>query len=81
MNANLTAALALASEGIYVFPASATWNQAAGKLDKKPLIVGWQQAASIDPKLIEQWWSNFPEAIVGIELGRSNLLNSPKASS
>jgi hypothetical protein len=52
--ANKTAALALAASGFPVFPAIVTWNEAAGKLDKKPAITGWQISATMDPKQIRE---------------------------
>jgi hypothetical protein len=70
---NLAAALEVAAQNIYVFPALAAWNDATKKLDKKPAISGWQDAATTDPAQIRAWWTTFPAAIPGIELGRSNL--------
>jgi len=72
-DANLRAALETAAAGGFVFPAIVTWNEAAKKLEKRPAIGGWREAASIDPEQIKKWWSTFPEAVPGIELGRSNL--------
>jgi Bifunctional DNA primase/polymerase, N-terminal len=73
MSESLTAALELAAQGIYVFPALATFNEKANKLDKKPAINDWQAQATTDANQIRNWWSTFPDAIPGIELGRSNL--------
>jgi Bifunctional DNA primase/polymerase, N-terminal len=70
---NLDVALELASAGIFVFPAIAQWNENAGKLDKKPAIKGWREAATTDPEKIQELWRIFPAAVVGIELGRSGL--------
>src|SRR5215470_7826258 len=70
---NLRAALELAAAGVFVFPALVTWNDAAKKLDKRPAIVGWQEAATTDLKQIRKWWGAHRDAVPGIELGRSNL--------
>jgi hypothetical protein len=70
---NLTAALNLAAQGIYVFPALAAWNNENKKLDKKPAISEWKERATTDASQIRAWWNNFPAAIPGIQLGRSNL--------
>jgi hypothetical protein len=73
MSENLGAALETAAAGGFVFPAIVTWNDATKKLDKRPAISGWREAASTDPNQIKKWWATFPEAVPGIELGRSGL--------
>src|SRR5262249_35725305 len=70
---NLRIALETAAAGGFVFPAIVTWNNATKKLDKRPAISGWREAASKDPEQIKKFWANFKEAVPGIELGRSNL--------
>ena len=70
---NRAVALELAAAGVFVFPAIVAWNEAAKKLDKRPAISGWREAATTDPEQIKKWWSTFTEAVPGIELGRSNL--------
>jgi hypothetical protein len=72
--ANLYAAITLAAAGIFVFPARATFNKGTGRWDKQPLVVGWQDKATADQGRIEQWWRINPDAIPGIELGRSGLI-------
>jgi Protein of unknown function (DUF3631)/Bifunctional DNA primase/polymerase, N-terminal len=72
-DANLRAALETAAAGGFVFPAIVTWNAASKRLDKRPAISGWREAATNNPEQIKKWWSTFPEAVPGIELGRSNL--------
>src|SRR5262245_45861210 len=72
MNANLVAALDNAAHS-YVFPALAAWNEKTQKLDKKPAISEWRAKATKDPAQIKEWWTAFPTAIPGIELGRSGL--------
>ena len=73
MTQNLSTALALAEAGVHVFPAIVVWNDATQKLDKRPAISGWREAASTDPQQIARWWATFPAAVPGIELGRSGL--------
>ena len=70
---NLRAALEVAAQGVYVFPALATYNEKTRKLDKKPAIADWQMRATTDSAQLRDWWTSFPAAIPGIELGRSSL--------
>jgi hypothetical protein len=65
INANLEAALALAAAGIRIFPAGA---------DKRPLISGWQEAATSDRDIIEDWWRRAPYALPAIPCGPNNLI-------
>jgi hypothetical protein len=71
---NLSAAIELARAGIAVFPARISLNSLSGKWQKKPLISGWQRAATTDPKQIRSWWRRFPDAVAGIELGQAGLI-------
>src|SRR5262245_51036555 len=64
-NPNLTAALSLASAGLPVFPVG---------LDKRPLLVGWQEKASTDDEQIRQWWGSYPTALPAIVVGRAGLV-------
>jgi hypothetical protein len=61
---NLTAALALASAGIKIFPAGA---------DKRPLLKGWQDTATSDADTIRTWWDH-AAALPAIPCGQNNLL-------
>jgi hypothetical protein len=63
--ANLTAALSLAATGLPVFPAGP---------DKRPLLVGWQEKASIEEEQIRSWWSTHPAALPAIIVGRAGLI-------
>jgi hypothetical protein len=60
--ANLHYALHCAKLGLYVFPCGA---------DKKPLVK-WRALSTIDHEQIKQQWANHPDAIPGIDLGKSN---------
>ena len=46
---NLSAALALATAGVKIFPAGA---------DKRPLLKGWQEAATCNADQINTWWEH-----------------------
>jgi hypothetical protein len=70
---NLDVALSLAAAEIPIFPVT-VFRDATGKWKKKPAIKGWQKAACDDPDQIRRWWTEFPEAIPGIELGRAGLI-------
>jgi len=70
---NLRVALETAAAGGFAFPAIVTWNESTKKLDKRPAISGWREAATRNPEQIKQWWTTFPDAVPGVELGRSNL--------
>lgn len=39
---------------------------------KKPLITGWPQAACKDELTVQNWWEQFPTAMVGAVTGRSS---------
>jgi Bifunctional DNA primase/polymerase, N-terminal len=70
---NLNVACDLARAGMFVFPAIISWNDEKQKLDKQPAIKGWRDAATTDLAQFERWWHGFPDAVPGIELGRSRL--------
>ncbi|KRQ94455.1 DUF3987 domain-containing protein [Bradyrhizobium valentinum] len=61
---NITAALALASAGIKIFPAGA---------DKRPLVKGWQEAATCNVDQINRWWDG-AAALPAIPCGQNNLV-------
>src|SRR5262249_50545487 len=58
---------------VLIFPALVAWNDTTKKLDKKPAITGWREAATTDPGQLQRWWNAYPRAVPGVELGRSNL--------
>jgi hypothetical protein len=70
---NLDVALALAAAGIAIFPAK-VFQDAIGKWKKRPAVKGWQNTASCDPDQIRRWWSEFQDAVPGIELGQAGLV-------
>lgn len=70
---NLRVARELAGAAMFIFPAVISWNEQTKKLDKRPAITGWRDAATTDPAQLAKWWNDFPDAVPGIELGRSRL--------
>ena len=63
-DANLAAALALASAGIKIFPAGA---------DKRPLLKKWQDTATTNADTIRTWWDH-AHALPAIPCGVNRLL-------
>lgn len=59
------AALAYAAQGIPVFPC---------RPDKKPRVTGGFKAATTDPKAISTWWTNWPDALIGMPTGEPSGL-------
>jgi hypothetical protein len=53
----LEAALFAANLGFPVFPCNPK--------DKKPLITGWPERATQDEEAIQDWWTRYPDAMVG----------------
>ena len=67
MKSNIAKALELSSKfGWQIFPAKPH--------DKSPFISGWQYRASADPIEIEQMFTPFPEAMIGLPTGPINGL-------
>jgi hypothetical protein len=69
---HLKVALDHAAAVIPVFPVSVIQGP-DGRWKKRPAIKGWKDAATTDPDQIRNWWSEFPEAVPGIELGRAGV--------
>lgn len=67
MTTMLDAALGLAERGLAVFPITPG--------EKKPPLIGaWEQDASKDPDQVRRWWSQWPDANIGICCGLSDLV-------
>lgn len=64
MAAMLDAALEYAARGFHVFPCKPK--------GKKPMVPGGCNAATIDVQKIRQWWSQWPEANIGIATGKKS---------
>ena len=60
------AALAHAKNGFYIIPLVQN--------SKKPLISDWQNRATTNPLQIDSWWSEHPNANIGIACEVSNLI-------
>ncbi|MEQ9811698.1 MAG: VapE family protein, partial [Azospirillaceae bacterium] len=58
-------ALAYAAQGIPVFPC---WP------DKKPRVTGGFKAATTDPAMIDTWWKDWPDAMIGMPTGEPSRL-------
>jgi putative DNA primase/helicase len=65
-NSILTAALGYAKRGWYVFPCRPE--------DKRPLTEHGFKNASLDEGQIREWWTRHPEALIGVDCGRSGLV-------
>lgn len=65
---NLSAALALAAQGIAVFPFRLV-PQPGKDPQKKPCITKFKERATTDPDQIEAWWRKWPDAMPGIPTG------------
>lgn len=63
-NVNLEAALGLASKGFAVFPCNAN-KTPKGK---------WREQSTTDEATIWAWWAQYPDAVPGLDCGKSSLL-------
>src|SRR5215469_3805189 len=61
---NLEAALRYAARGWPVFPCQ--WQ---GEGRKRPLIERGLHAATIDSAIVTNWWTRWPEALIGLPTG------------
>lgn len=61
-----------AEAGIAIFPVR-LFRQGE-RLRKEPYIKQWQHRATADPRMVEGWWRQFPEALVGIPLAKCGLV-------
>ena len=62
---NLSAALALGSSGVRIFPAGP---------DKRPLFKQWQENSAAERDVISEWWRRMPWALPAIPCGPNGLL-------
>jgi hypothetical protein len=63
---NAEAALRLAAAGLHVFPCGP---------DKKPLGgIRWRDESSCDLEIVSAWWERWPDAVVGIDVGKARLV-------
>lgn len=71
MNARLEDALSHAAFGLYVFPCK-PYDHPTGP--KAPYTNHGLNEATVDPSVIRSWWEQWPDALVGINCGRSGLV-------
>lgn len=69
-NQNFTIALQLASDGFCVFPC----HSGGGKAKQPMPFIKWRDASTCDEKQIRAWWRKWPDAAVGLDLAKSNLV-------
>ena len=70
VGANLDTALALAGAGLSVFPCHAGGDKA-----KQPMpFIKWRDASTTSQSQIRQWWQKWPDAAIGLDLGKCGLL-------
>jgi len=65
-----------ANAGIAVFPCRSRDTMSNGKLlkAKTPLVESWPRDSSSDPAVVEKMWEKYPDALIAIDCGKSNLL-------
>jgi hypothetical protein len=69
---NVFLAKRLAAAEIPVFPCD--WRlKPDGKISKAPLVK-WRDASTTDEPTIRAWWKQYPQALVGIDLGKAGLV-------
>lgn len=67
---NREIALALAAQGIAVFPC-----RAGGEHAKQPMPgVFWRSTSTTDRDQIDRWWTRWPEAAPGVDLAKAGFL-------
>jgi hypothetical protein len=69
-------ALDLAARGAYVFPCQEYRTTPEGEPDdrKKPKPgIFWGRASTRDPAQIERWWTRWPDALIGLDLGKMGI--------
>lgn len=73
---NLEYALQLAKAGWVVlpcYPMNSGFTADGRKLDKSPLVSGWQHfTRGQDPALITNWWRQWPGAMIGVVCGAAS---------
>ncbi|WP_309086417.1 bifunctional DNA primase/polymerase [Chelativorans sp.] len=70
LSSNLDTALRLARAGFAVFPC-----HSGGSKAKQPMpFIKWRDASTTAEPQILQWWKKWPEAAIGLDLAKSNLL-------
>jgi hypothetical protein len=65
-------ALAFGEHGVAVFPVRL--HRLGEHWRKRPHIREWAQRATADRAVIRGWWHEWPDAVVGVPLGRCDLV-------
>jgi Bifunctional DNA primase/polymerase, N-terminal len=65
----LESALQFAAHNVPIFPVRLRWD--GTRWLKEPHIKQWQHRASADPRQVEEWWWQWPNALPGIALART----------
>jgi hypothetical protein len=71
---NFGVAVRLAEAGIHVFPCD--WRPKPAdpeKLSKKPMLDGWREKSTTDTIELVEWWTRWPNALVGIDCAKAGL--------
>lgn len=63
----------LIKAGFYVFPCH-SGDTATGRSKSPMPFLKWKEAASNDANTITAWWNKWPDAAVGLHLGKSGLI-------
>jgi hypothetical protein len=66
-------ALKYAEAGIPIFPVSGTARKPDGKLAKSPLVK-WRDQSTTDTQTIIDWWRQWPDALIGIDMDKAGLV-------
>jgi len=67
---NLETALKLSLAGYSIFPC-----QSGGEGVKRPMKnIKWSSASTTDQEQIKRWWARWPDAAIGLDLAKSNLI-------
>ena len=75
LTGNLAVAVRLADAGLFVFPCDPSPRRDnPGKISKAPLTEHGFHDSSDDPLTVIEWWTKWPKALVGIDMGKSELV-------
>lgn len=67
---NLSTALRLGAAGFSIFPC-----QSGGPKVKQPMpFIKWHDVSTSSEHQIRQWWAKWPDAAIGLDVGKSGLL-------
>jgi putative DNA primase/helicase len=64
------AALAYVQRGVAIFPCDPVPPEIDKDRSKSPLTPGGFYNATVDPAIVERWWTDRPDALIGCPMGR-----------